>query len=102
MIEYGNWSPATEAELKTLRARMLTLATPIKEARNRILSHNDLAVILQSKILGHFESGQEEEYFERLREFASIVRGGTFVYDDLVRNDVEIFLECFNRGLETV
>ncbi len=98
MIDYGQWDPKTDSELKELRAKMASLATPIKKARNKLLSHNDLAVILQSEELGKFEPGKEEEYFEFLRQFASLVRGELFVYDDNVRNDIEVFMACFNRG----
>ena len=98
MIEYGQWDPKTECELKELRAKMATLAAPIKKARNKMLSHNDLAVILQSEELGSFEQGKDEEYFECLRQFASLVQGELFVYDENVRNDSEFFMSCCNRG----
>jgi hypothetical protein len=81
---------------------MLGLAHKIKDARNKILSHNDLAIIMEAKNLGAFDRGEDELYFQYLREFASLVKqsvtGEPFVYDDLVNNDVEVFMQCFKRG----
>lgn len=102
MIEYGQWNTKTQATLVDLKNKMMTLAKPIKEARNKILSHNDLTVILQSKELGVFAPGEDEAYFDCLHQFASIMKeavdGGPFVYNNLVKNDIDIFMQCFNRG----
>lgn len=102
MIEYCQWNTKTQATLVDLKNKMMTLAKPIKEARNKILSHNDLTVILQSKDLGYFAPGEDEAYFDCLHQFASIMKeavdGGPFVYNNLVKNDIDIFMQCFNRG----
>ncbi len=78
------------------------LAQPIRDARNKVLSHNDLAMLLASNDLGGFDPGEDEAYFLSLREFASLVRqtalGEPFVYDDLIRNDVSVFMQSFLRG----
>jgi hypothetical protein len=107
MIEYGQWVPKTKDELLALRDKMTGVAKPIRDARNKILSHNDLAVILSHEVLGGFDPGQGEAYFQLLCEFASVVRqaalGEPFVYDDLVKNDVEVFMQSFlygSRGYE--
>ncbi|MEZ5646688.1 MAG: hypothetical protein R3E94_02560 [Burkholderiaceae bacterium] len=102
LIEYGQWDTQTEAKLKDLKSEMSFLATPVRDARNKVLSHNDLAVLLRSKELGAFVPGEDEQYFIRLREFASLVTdsalGEQFVYDDLVENDVSSFMDAFLRG----
>ena len=74
MIEYGHWKPEVKTELSDLKTKMEVLAKPIKDARNKILSHNDLAVLLDEKELGGFDLGEDEAYFLNLREFASLVR----------------------------
>lgn len=105
MIEYGRWDTATEDRLRELNSKMTTLAKSVKDARNKILSHNDLKVLLASKELGGFDRGEDEFYFLRLREFASIVRetalGEPFVYDNLVKNDVSSFMKTFVHGPNT-
>jgi AbiU2 len=106
MVDYGQWDEETKGVLTDLRNRMLVLAKPIKDVRNKILSHNDLATILESRELGGFDPGEDEAYFCCLRQFALIVSktvtGEPFVYDDLVKNDVEVFMHCFNRGIEAL
>ncbi|TKB67287.1 MAG: hypothetical protein E8D52_11900 [Nitrospira sp.] len=103
IIEYGQWDARTESQLMDLRSKMTTFAKPIRDARNKILSHNDLAVLLSSKELGGFDPGEDELYFSGLREFVSLVRqaalGEPFVYDDLVGNDVAAFMQSFIRGV---
>lgn len=102
MIDYGHWDAETQRLLTDLRDRMAILAKPIKDARNKLLSHNDLKIILQDAQLGSFERGQDDDYFCCLRQFASLVSEATvgepFLYDDLVRNDVEVFMTCFKLG----
>jgi len=86
-----------------LREKMTVLAKPIGDARNKILSHNDLAVILAHEVLGSFDPGEGELYFQVLCQFVSIVRqkalGEPFVYDNLVSNDVDCFMKTFLDGL---
>lgn len=102
IIEYGQWDPRTKSELIDLRSKLTSLAKPIRDARNKVLSHNDLAVLLASNDLGGFDPGEDEAYFLSLREFASLVRqtalGEPFVYDDLIRNDISVFMQSFLRG----
>ena len=80
---------------------MERLAIPVKDARNKILSHNDLAVLLSSSELGSFDPGEDETYFRALLQFASLVSekvlGEPFVHDDLVKTDVATFLHDFGR-----
>jgi hypothetical protein len=106
IIDYGQWDEKTKKDLVDLRRKMLALAKPIKDARNKILSHNDLATILESRELGGFDPGEDEAYFCCLGQFASIVSetvtGEPFLPDDLVKNDVEAFMQCFNRGIEAL
>lgn len=105
IVDYGNWEPKIKSELIELRTKMTSLAKPIRDVRNKILSHNDLVVLLESKELGGFDQGEDEIYFDNLRKFVSLVRetalGEPFVYDDLVRNDVDAFMKCFLRGSRT-
>lgn len=103
IVEYGNWDTETKESLVELQTKMEILAKPMRDARNKILSHNDLAVLLASRELGSFEPGEDERYFDTLKNFASLVSqqvlGLPYIYDDLVRNDVDVFLTDFMRGM---
>jgi hypothetical protein len=71
-------------------------AKQLLSARNKILSHNDLATIVAGARLGEFANGADEEYFKALQEFVNTVHdeviGGPWPFNDLVKNDVEAFL----------
>jgi hypothetical protein len=103
MISEGDWDAATLRSLQFLRDEMTPLADIVKIARNKIIAHNDLELFLSQPVLGSFDPGMDDDYFRHLQEFASLVRqktiGEVFVYDNLVRNDVNIFMACFNRGM---
>jgi hypothetical protein len=102
IVEYGGWDKEIKSNLGELRTRMLGLPHKIKDARNKILSHDDLTIIMGDKSFGAFDPREDERYFQYLREFASLVResvvGEPFVYGDLVGNDVEVFMQCFKWG----
>jgi hypothetical protein len=103
MIEYGHWDAATKRKLDKLYREMNDLAESIKPARNKILSHNDLAVLLDSTELGAFDQGADEDYFGRLTELAALISmevlGTPFVFDvDLVHNDVAGFMRTKRLG----
>ena len=74
----------------------------ITDVRNKILCHNDLSIILQSKELGEFNPREDVIYFDCLIKFVSLLKevgfGEPFVYYNLVENDIAAFMKCFNRG----
>jgi len=102
IIEYGQWDSGTRDALVALQVQMNSLAKPVKDARNKILSHNDLGVLLAGTELGGFDPGADEVYFSALSAFATVVSesilGEPFMRDDLVANDVEIFMHDFLRS----
>lgn len=103
IVSFGGWDDATREKLQDLRDRMADLAQKIKGARNKILSHNDLATLLDEKPLGSFAPGADELYFRSLQDFVNIVYdrtvGGPYPLDDLVSNDVQCFLSAFQKGV---
>ena len=52
--------------------------------------------------LGEFRGGEDDAYFEALQKFVNIVHeqyvGGPFPFDDLTKNDVEVFMAAFIAG----
>jgi hypothetical protein len=60
-----------------LKEEMETLSKPPRTARNKILSHNDLAAILDGGPLASFKAGDDIKYFKDLLRFANIVHENT-------------------------
>jgi hypothetical protein len=103
IIDFGGWDDQLKLKLKSLREGMSILSTPVKSARNKLLSHNDLRVILEEKgPLGGFNQGDDEIYFSCLHEFFNLVSENAlsqpFLYYNLVKNDVDAFISQFKRG----
>jgi AbiU2 len=71
VVEYGGWDPATLRKLTSLRKRLDSFQEQIRSARNRLISHNDLAAILEGQPLGMFKAGAERKYFKTLHSFVS-------------------------------
>ncbi|MGP8250815.1 MAG: hypothetical protein ACLQHF_02210 [Terracidiphilus sp.] len=96
ILTYGGWSDSVSARLKQLKIELDRFASQLLDARNKILSHNDLATIEANATLGEFAKGADEKYFKALKEFVDVVHseviGGTYPFDNLVKNDVASFL----------
>ncbi len=103
IIEYGGWETEFQKKLQGLKSRMDKLYPSIKVARNKLLSHNDYKTMIGSEeFIGGFNEGEDTNYFNSLKEFCEIVSQKVlkkpFVYDDLVRNDIEVFMSQFLKG----
>lgn len=96
IVTYGGWSGSIRAHLDMLATKLNNFASQLRDARNKCLSHNDLATIAAGATLGEFPNGADEEYFEVLQEFVNTVHeqvvGGPWPFNDLVKNDVAAFL----------
>lgn len=103
IIEYGGWEQDFKDELFALKNRLDLLYPAIKVARNKMLSHNDYKTMIdQKEVFGDFEEGKDVNYFNALKEFCERISqkvfSEPFVYDDLVKNDVDTFMSQFMRG----
>lgn len=102
IYECGDWSPEIRDKLNKLKVEMNRFYTQLKPARNKLLSHKDKQTILSEITLGSFEEGDDEKYFEALKDYASEVYmsvvGEPFSFDELTRNDVDVFMTTFLRG----
>lgn len=96
IVTYGGWSDSVRAHLETLATELNAFASRLRDARNKSLSHNDLATIVAGATLGAFANGADDEYFKVLQEFVNTVHeqvvGGPWPFNDLVKNDVAAFL----------
>ena len=102
IIEYGGWDQGTAGKLKTLCAKLEAFAQEIRDARNQILSHNDLSVIIAGTPLGAFEKDKDVNYFDCLQEFVDLVHdeaiGGPYPFNDLVKDDAAILAGMLAKG----
>jgi hypothetical protein len=98
LIEHIQWDSETKARLIEIREKMLPFTAILKLPRNKFTAHNDLNTILQRPLIGAFDKNDDDDYFEKLREFASLALGEMFLFGNFVQNDVEIFMTAFESG----
>ncbi len=68
------WHEEDQENINRLISKLeLFYQTHVREARNKILAHNNLSTYLDDKALGEFEQGEDEDYFRNLVEFCTIV-----------------------------
>ncbi len=96
IMVYGGWKPEVLEKLNRLEEKLNIFARQLRDVRNKVLSHNDLASIVAGATLGEFVKGEDEAYFRNLQEFVNIIHneivGGPWPFNDLVKNDVAAFL----------
>jgi len=96
MLTYGDWSDLVRGHLEELANELNGFASSLRGARNKLLSHNDLATIVAGASLGEFVDGADQEYFKALQDFVNTIHdaviGGPWPFNDLVKNDVAAFL----------
>ncbi len=94
IIEYGGWDQGTVEKLKMLCVELEAFAQEIRDARNQILSHNDLIAIIAGTPLGAFEQDKDVRYFDCLQEFVDLVHdetiGGPYPFNDLAKDDAVV------------
>jgi hypothetical protein len=96
VLTYGNWSDSVRDRLQKLADELSGFASQLRDARNKSLSHNDLATIEAGTTLGEFANGADEKYFKTLEAFVNTVYdqvvGGPWAFNNHVKNDVAAFL----------
>lgn len=101
VAEYGLWDRETRMRLNALKGKLDAFAALIRQARNKLTAHNDLATILAGQPIGQFPLGADIEYFRNLQEFVDIVAGGQRPFNDLIRKDALVFVESLVRGAKS-
>jgi hypothetical protein len=96
MLTYDGWSDSVRSRLEALAETLSDFASQLRDARHKILSHNDLATIKANAALGAFTEGDDEKYFKSLQEFVDIVHGEVIgsrcPFDDHVKSEAALFL----------
>lgn len=96
VIKYGAWEAEIVSKLEGLAEKLTCFAKTLRSARNKALSHNDLAAVLSEATFGEFKKNEDIGYFEALQQFVNVVHeetiGGPWRFDDLVKNDVEAMM----------
>ena len=67
------WSEEEELIIKDIVSELDDFYKFIKEARNKILAHNDLSVYENNQPLGGFPQGEDKNYFRALGRLCSII-----------------------------
>jgi hypothetical protein len=73
LLEQIAWPDEVRQKLLECVAEMERFNELIRDARNRILSHNDLETILSGEVLGAFPEGMDTEFLRSLGEFVELV-----------------------------
>lgn len=102
VLENGSWPDDKKKNLSNLSIILADFSSKLRSARNKILSHKDLETLVSGETHGDFRVGDDGAYFKALQEFVNIVHeqyiGGPYPFDDLTKNDVEIFMAAFVAG----
>jgi hypothetical protein len=98
IIDNGLWDRETRMRLSLVRAKLDAFAELLRQARNKLTAHNDLATVLAGKPLGQFPVGADVEYFKNLQELVDIVAGEPRPFNDQMRSDARLFVEVLTRG----
>jgi hypothetical protein len=98
IVESGNWDRETYMRLNILKSELDSFASLLRQARNKLTAHNDLATILAGQPLGQFPLGADIEYFKNLQAFMDIVAAGPHPFNDLIQNEAMVFVESLVRG----
>jgi hypothetical protein len=76
------WTPTTQAVIKSNVARLNEIVEPIREARNKIIAHSDKDTALTDKTHGAFPKGHDALFFDLLAEVVNAMHeelfGGPF------------------------
>ena len=106
LMEHPELASGTREKLETLTTTMADFAKIVKDPRNKLLAHNDLASIALSGNMGDFLPCRGDIYIECLRQFARTVsediRSEPFTYDDIAANDVSAVVRVLALGLQTL
>lgn len=69
VVEYGGFDVPTKKKLARIRATLDKLGSILRQPRNKLIAHNDLAAVMQDAPLGEFAAGMDTRYFQSLQRF---------------------------------
>ncbi len=92
-----------DARIRKLAGELTELFQRLSSARNKILAHNDLEVLMDNTTLGSFPEDLDNKYFEVLQGFVNAVSvkwlsSKLYPFNDLAKADVDEFLEVLKRS----
>ena len=67
------WLEDEESTIREIAAKLNDFYDQIKDARNKILAHNDRVVFGEGSLLGSFSEGDDERYFRDLGVLCSMI-----------------------------
>lgn len=77
LIDEIPWPAEVKEELLASKVKMQPLANTLREARNKLISHRDLKIYMQSpnKLFGAFEIEDERNFYNALLSFLNTMEG---------------------------
>lgn len=77
-VERKGWTEEQQIKLNDFSNRLKSFYPKIKDARNKIIGHNDLLTYENDDILGVFDAGLEDEFVGTLEDFYNYLHEITF------------------------
>lgn len=78
IIENVNWPDEIRSKLVELNKKMKSFRKQIIDARNKVLSHNDVQTFLNNKVHGQFPKQDGEDFLQNLKTFTEIANTTCF------------------------
>jgi hypothetical protein len=104
LVEYLPWPPDVKEELLKISLKLVSFRKYIVDARNKILSHNDLTTIVKGNTLGAFPAGEEKVFWDNLQNFVSIAYGHYFgnIYpiNAVSQYDADDLIEALKKSID--
>ena len=72
-VRQAFWSEGEESTIREISAELNGFTEQIRDARNKILAHNDRLVFGEGSLLGSFSEGDDERYFRDLGVLCSMI-----------------------------
>ncbi len=101
ILRRGRWDDVTRAELQRIHSELQGLGGVAKNARNKIIAHNDRRTAIAEGCLGAFSPGLDDKYLQLLQEFVSLLYektvGGPYPFDDFATVDTQNLISDLSR-----
>lgn len=69
IVEYGGFDAPTRRKLAAIKKTLDKLGSVLRQARHKLIAHNDLAAVMKDASLGVFDAGADRRYFGSLQRF---------------------------------
>ena len=104
LVEHLPWPPAVKDELLKTSLKLDSFRKYLVDARNKILSHNDLTTTVEGHAHGAFPAGEEKEFWDNLQNFINTAHGyyfgGIFPINAFTQYDADDLIAALNKSID--